>query len=136
MVNSNFFLEICCKHNTLLESVNIHYSGAFYSILYLFILKIFRFNWASVFVRYFGSISRFSHFIQLWIDAVSYSQVVLIYIYVSVHWFLCCACICLCLWYIIRVLKDVALSHIQPKKQGHENNMGRNLGKNKKIRGK
>ena len=73
-VNSNFSLKICCKHNTFLQPVNFHYSGAFYSI----ILKIFGFNCTSVLVRYFGSISRFGCFLllcrpkikQLWLSVI------------------------------------------------------------------
>ena len=34
MVNSNVFLEICCKNKASLQQVNFHYSGAFYSIFF------------------------------------------------------------------------------------------------------
>ena len=36
-VNSNFSLEICCKHNKWPETVSIHYSGAFYIIFLSFL---------------------------------------------------------------------------------------------------
>ena len=35
-------------------------------LLSFFVLKIFGFNWKSLFVRYFGYISRFEQFVQLW----------------------------------------------------------------------
>ena len=45
--------------------LGIHYSSAFYStLLSFFVLKIFGFNWTSIFVRYFGSISRFKRLVQ------------------------------------------------------------------------
>ena len=62
-----FFEKICWKHDTPLPLLNINYSSAFYSTLLLFlVLKIFGFNLTSLFVRYFGSISRFKQFVPLW----------------------------------------------------------------------
>ena len=53
------------KGDTPLQLLGIHYSSAFYTTLLSFIvLKIFGFNWTSLFVRYFGSISRFERFVQ------------------------------------------------------------------------
>ena len=44
-VNSNFFLEICWKHDTSLQLLGIHDSSAFYSILLsFFVLEIFGFS--------------------------------------------------------------------------------------------
>ena len=59
-VNSNSFLEICWKHDTSLQSLGIHDSSAFYSTLSLF----FGFSRTSLFVRYFGSISRFEQYVR------------------------------------------------------------------------
>ena len=62
-----FFSEICLKHDTPLQSLGIYYSSAFCSTyLSFFVLKIFGFNWISLFVRYFASISRFGQFVQPW----------------------------------------------------------------------
>ena len=53
------------KRDTPLQLLGIHYSSAFYTtFLSFFVLKIFGFNWTSLFVRYFGSISRFERFVQ------------------------------------------------------------------------
>ena len=63
-VNSNF-LEICWKHDTSLQLLGIHDSSAFnITLLSLFVLEIFGFSSLSLFVRYFGSISRFVQFVQ------------------------------------------------------------------------
>ena len=44
-VNSNFFLEICWKHDTSLQSLGIHDSSAFYStLLSFFVLEVFGFS--------------------------------------------------------------------------------------------
>ena len=62
----NFFSKICWKHDIPLQSLGIHYSSAFYStLLSFFVVKISVFNYTSLFVRYFGSISRFERFVQL-----------------------------------------------------------------------
>ena len=54
------------KHFSWQIIIGIHYSIALYNTLLSFVvLKIFRFNWMSLFVRYFGSISRFKWFVQL-----------------------------------------------------------------------
>ena len=64
-VSSKFFSKFCWKHDTPLQSLGIHYSGAFYStLLSFFVLKIFGLNSTSLFGRYFGSISRFERFVQ------------------------------------------------------------------------
>ena len=43
--NSKFFSKFCWKHDIPLESLGIHFSGAFYStLLSFFVLKIFGFN--------------------------------------------------------------------------------------------
>ena len=50
-----------------LQPLGVHYSSAFYStLLSFFVLKIFGFNWTSLFIRHFGSISRFERFVQSW----------------------------------------------------------------------
>ena len=60
-----FSSKICWKHDTLLQLLGIHYSTAFCStLLSFFVLKIFGFNKMSLFIRYFGSISRFEQFVQ------------------------------------------------------------------------
>ena len=60
-----FFSKICWKHDTLLQLLGIHYSTAFCgTLLSFFVLKIFGFNKMSLFLRYFGSISRFKRFVQ------------------------------------------------------------------------
>ena len=59
------FSKICWKHDTPLQLLGIHYSSAFYNtLLSLFVLKIFWFNWMSLFIKYFGSVSRLEQFIQ------------------------------------------------------------------------
>ena len=65
-VNFNFFLEICWKHDTSLQWLGIHDSAAFYrNLLSFFVLEIFfGFSWTSLFVRYFGSISRFEQYVR------------------------------------------------------------------------
>ena len=66
-VNSKLFKEICWKHSTPLQLLGIHCSSTFYStLLSFFVLKMFGFNWASLLVKYFGSISRFERFVQPW----------------------------------------------------------------------
>ena len=59
------FLDIYWKHDTLLQSQSIHDSSVFCSaLLSFFVLEIFGFSWTSLFIRYFGSISRFEQFAQ------------------------------------------------------------------------
>ena len=60
-----FFLQKSVGSMILLQLLGIHYSTAFCStLLSFFVLKIFGFNKMSLFIRYFGSISRFEQFVQ------------------------------------------------------------------------
>ena len=63
------FLEIYWKYDKSLQRIGIYGSSAFYStLLSFFVLEIFGLSWNSLFVRYFGSISRFMQFVQPWTE--------------------------------------------------------------------
>ena len=81
------FLEICWEHDTSLQSLGIHDSSAFYNtLLWFFVLEIFGFSWTSLFIKYFGSISRFVQFVQPCLSVKVLSDIITTFRYNIVSW--------------------------------------------------
>ena len=59
-VNFNFSSVVCCKHDIYMATTS-RISLFWYFLQYLL---QYQFNWMSVFVKYFGSTSRFQYFVQ------------------------------------------------------------------------